>query len=316
MHVLFADTVHPFLKESLSDKGFIIQEAYNLSKEACADFFQTKVGGIVLRGRFNLDEQWLKQAKGLQFIARYGSGMEHIDTEFAASRGIQCLSAPEGNRDALGDHCLGMLLMLLNRLQIVNLEVRQGLWKREENRGIELGSLTVGIIGYGNMGSAFGKRLIGFDSEVLVYDPYQKISHFPGAFFSQVGMDEIFERADVVSFHVPLNDETTGLVNPDYLARFNKPIILMNASRGPVVQTSALLAAMEKGIVRGACLDVLDFEESNFESLQSWIENPDWQKLIARENIILSPHIAGWSHQSNLKMAQILLKKILDVTKK
>jgi D-3-phosphoglycerate dehydrogenase len=316
MHVLFIDTVHPFLKESLSKNGYVIHEGYDLTLEECADFFLSHEGGLVIRGRFNLDRQWLLSARGLKFIARFGSGMEHIDLACASTLGIHCLSSPEGNRDALGDHCLGMLLMLLNKLHLVNEDVRNGIWQREENRGTELGSLKVAIIGYGNMGSAFAKRLSGFDCEVLVHDPNKTDLSFPSSFFRQVLMDEIFEKADVVSYHVPLNEETLGLVNRDYLMRFKNPIILINSSRGPVVQTSALLDGFSCGIIRGACLDVLDFEESNFESLQTLNKNPDWQQLIARNDVVLSPHIAGWSHQSNLKMAQILLKKILALPQK
>jgi D-3-phosphoglycerate dehydrogenase / 2-oxoglutarate reductase len=313
MHVLFIDTVHPFLSSSLANCGFSITEGYEFSKAQCAEFFKLREGGVVIRGKFSLDRLWLEAATGLKFIARFGSGMEHIDTNFAAKKGINCLSSPEGNRDALGDHATGMLLMLLNKLNSVNDDVRKGLWQREENRGTELNALTVGIIGYGNMGSVFAKRLSGFDCEVMVYDPYKKIESFPSPFFSQVGLETIFQRADVVSFHVPLNEETKGLCDEYFLNRFKKTIIILNTSRGPVVESKALLNAMDQGKVMGACLDVLDFEESNFEAVYSWREDKDWQRLIARKEVILSPHIAGWSHQSNEKMAKILLNKICDL---
>lgn len=310
MHVLFIDTVHPSLALELSKTGFSIVEGFHLNKTQCADFFREHSGGVVIRGRFSLDKEWLEAASGLKFIARFGSGMEHIDTSFAKERGIVCLSSPEGNRDALGDHAIGMLLMLLNKLQIVNTEVRSNIWQREENRGVELNALTVGIIGYGNMGSAFAQRLIGFNCRVLVFDPYLNIEKFPSDLYRQVRLSELQQHADIVSFHVPLNENTKGYGNEAFLMGFEKKLIVINTSRGPVVETNALLNAMDRGKVWGACLDVLDFEESNFESMKSWKDSNDWQRLVSKREIILSPHIAGWSLQSNEKMAAILSDKI------
>ena len=310
MHVLFIDTVHPSLAGELKAMGFQVAEGYGLSKKECSDFFRTKEGGVVIRGKFNLDREWIEAAEGLKFIARFGSGMEHIDTAYAKEKGIACLSSPEGNRDALGDHTLGMLLMLLNHLQTVNEEVRAGIWKREENRGTELNALVVGLIGYGNMGSAFAKRLLGFDCEVLVYDPFIRVENFPSSHYKQVSLEELQKKADIVSFHVPLNESTRSYANKKFLYGFEKNIIVINTSRGPVVETAALLDAMEENKVRGACLDVLDFEEENFETVKSWSEDKNWLRLISKKEIILSPHIAGWSHQSNEKMAVMLSQKI------
>jgi len=310
MHVLFADTVHSSLSEKLRSKGCLVVDGCHYSREDCADFFQSKVGGIIIRGRFNIDKTWIDLAKGLQFIARFGSGMEHIDVAYATQKGVKCFSSAEGNKDALGDHALGMLLMLLNKLHIVNNEVREGKWEREGNRGVELNSLTLGIIGYGNMGSSFAKRLLGFDCQVLVYDPYKHITQFPSGKYSQVPLEILFEKADVISVHVPLNTETKGMIDSDFFASCKSKIIVINTSRGPVLRTSDLLVAMDQGKVIGACLDVLDFEEENFESINALKKNDVWQNLIRRSNVILSPHIAGWSVQSNKKMADILFEKI------
>jgi D-3-phosphoglycerate dehydrogenase len=233
--------------------------------------------------------------------------MENIDEEFATSKGIACLNAPEGNRQAVAEHALGMLLSLFNTLNTADLEVRQGLWKREENRGIELNGKTVGIIGYGHNGSAFADVLGGFGVKLLAYDKY-KSNYSEKAIESD--MQTIFNEADILSLHIPLTDETHHLVNDEFIQRFKKPFYLINTSRGQCVKTVDLLDAMQDGKVLGACLDVLEDEKTSFEKLENSV---DFQRLIQSKKVILSPHVAGWTKESKLKLAQVLLEKIKSI---
>ena len=301
--VLFVDTVHPMLWEELEKEGFHCIEAYSLSKEE-VKAISSDTYGIVIRSRFKIDAPFLDACQELRFIARAGSGMENIDEEFATSKGIACLNAPEGNRQAVAEHALGMLLSLFNTLNTADLEVRQGLWKREENRGIELNGKTVGIIGYGHNGSAFADVLSGFGVKLLAYDKY-KSNYSEKAIESD--MQTIFNEADILSLHIPLTDETHHLVNDEFIQRFKKPFYLINTSRGQCVKTVDLLDAMQDGKVLGACLDVLEDEKTSFEKLENSV---DFQRLIQSKKVILSPHVAGWTKESKLKLAQVLLQKI------
>ena len=301
--VLFVDTVHPMLWEELEKEGFHCIEAYGLSKEE-VKAISSDTYGIVIRSRFKIDAPFLDACQELRFIARAGSGMENIDEEFATSKGIACLNAPEGNRQAVAEHALGMLLSLFNTLNTADLEVRQGLWKREENRGIELNGKTVGIIGYGHNGSAFADVLSGFGVKLLAYDKY-KSNYSEKAIESD--MQTIFNEADILSLHIPLTDETHHLVNDEFIQRFKKPFYLINTSRGQCVKTVDLLDAMQDGKVLGACLDVLEDEKTSFEKLENSV---DFQRLIQSKKVILSPHVAGWTKESKLKLAQVLLQKI------
>lgn len=301
--VLFVDTVHPMLWEELEKEGFHCIEAYGLSKEE-VKAISSDTYGIVIRSRFKIDAPFLDACQELRFIARAGSGMENIDEEFATSKGIACLNAPEGNRQAVAEHALGMLLSLFNTLNTADLEVRQGLWKREENRGIELNGKTVGIIGYGHNGSAFADVLGGFGVKLLAYDKY-KSNYSEKAIESD--MQTIFNEADILSLHIPLTDETHHLVNDEFIQRFKKPFYLINTSRGQCVKTVDLLDAMQDGKVLGACLDVLEDEKTSFEKLENSV---DFQRLIQSKKVILSPHVAGWTKESKLKLAQVLLQKI------
>jgi D-3-phosphoglycerate dehydrogenase len=304
--VLFVDTVHPMLWEELEKEGFHCIEAYGLSKEE-VKAISSDTYGIVIRSRFKIDAPFLDACQELRFIARAGSGMENIDEEFATSKGIACLNAPEGNRQAVAEHALGMLLSLFNTLNTADLEVRQGLWKREENRGIELNGKTVGIIGYGHNGSAFADVLGGFGVKLLVYDKY-KSNYSEKAIESD--MQTIFNEADILSLHIPLTDETHHLVNDEFIQRFKKPFYLINTSRGQCVKTVDLLDAMQDGKVLGACLDVLEDEKTSFEKLENSV---DFQRLIQSKKVILSPHVAGWTKESKLKLAQVLLEKIKSI---
>ncbi len=249
------------------------------------------------------------------FIARIGAGMEHIDVAYAESKGIKCLSSPEGNRNAVAEHALGMLLTLLNNISKANNEVKDGQWLREPNRGTELKGKTIGIYGYGNTGSAFAKVLMGFDVKTLAYDKYKK--NFGNEFAEESLPEEIFSEADVLSLHLPLTDETKYLVDNSFLSRFQKNIYLINTSRGQIVKTDDLVKNLKSGKVSGACLDVLEYEETSFEGIKSLLLTPqslinaDWKYLTESRNIILTPHIAGWSFESSEKMARILAEKII-----
>jgi D-3-phosphoglycerate dehydrogenase len=251
-------------------------------------------------------------ARNLKFIARVGAGMENIDVGYAASKNISCLHAPEGNRTAVAEQALGMLLGLMNNLFRANAEVRQGIWLREENRGYELEGKTVGIIGYGNMGGAFAQRLSGFNCRVLGYDKYKK--GFGTALISEVGLEEIFSNADVVSLHLPLTPETKYFAAFEFFCRFRKPIWFINTARGQCLKTVDLVRAMREGIVRGACLDVLEYETSSFETIGRGLEGDDlwaWNYLTTSDKVVFSPHIAGWTNESNQKMAEVLVDKIV-----
>lgn len=302
--VLFIDTVHPILWEELENNGFHCIEAYDLSKEE-VKAKNSDVYGIVVRSRFKIDADFLDAFNELQFIARAGSGMENIDEEYAKSKGISCLNAPEGNRQAVAEHAIGMLLSLFNKLNVSDSEVRQYLWKREENRGLEIEGKTIGIIGYGNNGKAFAKVLQGFNCKVLAYDKY--LSNFDDDYCTECSMENIFEKADILSLHIPLSKETHYLVNSSFLNQFKKPIYLINTSRGQCVNTSNLLNAIENGKVLGACLDVLEYEKTSFEKLE---KSEDFQRLIQSKKVILSPHVAGWTKESQLKISKVLAEKI------
>ncbi|HEY9115209.1 MAG TPA: NAD(P)-dependent oxidoreductase, partial [Bacteroidales bacterium] len=267
--------------------------------------------GIIIRSKIKIDQNFIDKGRNLKFIARVGAGMENIAFDYAALKGIKCLNAPEGNRDAVGEHAIGMLLSLLNRLNIVDDEVRKGVWLREENRGVELGGKTIGIIGYGNTGGAFARKAKGFDVKILAYDKYK--FDFSDAFVSEATMEDLYEQCDIISFHIPLTDETTFLCDKDFLKKFKKNIYLINTSRGKVVKTADLLEFMETGKVKGACLDVLEFEKSSFEGIGNEHIPSELKKLFRLKNVILSPHIAGWTHESNLKMAMTIYEKITSL---
>jgi D-3-phosphoglycerate dehydrogenase len=311
MRVLFIDTIHPYLWDTLTSDGNECVDVTSLSKQQVMDQL-SGVHGLVIRSRFLLDKEFLDKAVDLRFIARSGAGMENIDVAYATTKGIHCLNSPEGNRDAVAEHALGMLLMLFNNLSRTDREVRNGLWSRELNRGVELSGKTVGIIGYGNMGAAFAKRLTGFDCEVLAYDPY--LEKLPNNFAKKVELEELFSKADVVSLHSPLTDETEYLVDLKFLQSFEKSIWLINTARGKCLRIADLVSALKSGKVRGACLDVLEFEDLSFEKFDirnsTFSESDDWKYLIKSDKVVFSPHIAGWTTESHLKLSSVLYEKI------
>lgn len=309
MKIAFLDTVHPILQEGLHAAG-----------HSCSDFSTSSIidietsiatyDGIVIRSRFPLDEKFLSLAKKLKFIARSGAGLENIDQEFCIENNIQLFAAPEGNRNAVAEHALGMLLSLFNKLNTGDIEVRSGKWDREGNRGVELDGKVVGIIGFGNNGSSFAQKLTGFDVEILAYDKYKK--GFGTQEVVETSLEVILERADVVSLHIPQNAETIGLINSSFIEKMKKSFYLINLSRGKIVSTSDLLAAIESGKVLGACLDVLEYETTSFEDMFGAENLPEgFKKILESKKVILSPHVGGWTQESYYKLSKVLLDKIL-----
>ena len=305
MKILQLDKNHPLISEQLTAKGFVVEEdhssTYDEVLEKIIDY-----QGIIIRSRIPLDKNFLTKASHLKFIARVGAGMENIDIETAEKFGIKLINSPEGNRDSVAEHVVGMLLILMNRLFIASNEVKNGIWKREENRGDELLGKTFGIIGYGNMGKATAKRLSGFGVEVIFHDILPNLSD---EFATQVSLEELQKRADVLSLHIPLTEETHYLVDEDFISKMDKNFYFINTARGKNLKTKALVEAIESGKVLGACLDVLEYEKSSFENLE--IENQDLKYLLDSEKVIVTPHIGGWTHQSKEKLAQVIVDKIL-----
>ncbi len=309
MKVVFLDTVHPILEQRLTEKGFTCIDATQISREEILPLLK-EAEGIVIRSRFSMDARFLENAPQLKFIARSGAGMENIDEEYCAKRQITLLNAPEGNRNAVAEHALGMLLALFNKLISADADVRKGNWNRETHRGIELDGKTVGIIGFGNNGSAFAKKLRGFDVNVLAYDKYKH--GFGNQFIKESSLEEIFEKADVVSFHIPQNEETLFMANDAFFSEFKKSIYLINLSRGKIVQTSALVKALKNEKVLGACLDVLEYEKSSFESFFEQELPADFNYILTSDKTILSPHVGGWTDESYFKLSDVLADKILQ----
>jgi len=308
MKVVFLDTVHPILNEELTANGYNCIDASAKSMEQCVDLLKDAIG-IVIRSRFSLDKNILDHCKNLKFIARSGAGMENIDIDYCNSRNITLYNAPEGNRNAVAEHALGMLLSLFNNLNKGDSEIRNGTWDREGNRGIELDGKTIGIIGYGNNGSAFIKKLSGFDVEILVYDKYK--SGFSNNQIKEVPLSEIQEKATVLSFHIPQNEETIYFGNSSFFDGFLNNFYLINLSRGKIIKTADLVAAIKSTKILGACLDVLEYEKSSFESFFEQEITPDFEYLLQSEKVILSPHVGGWTKESYYKLSKVLSDKIL-----
>ena len=308
MKVVFLDTVHPILEQRLTSHGFECVDATALSREECERIISDAFG-IVVRSRFPMDASFLSAAPALKFIARSGAGMENIDEEYAKQHAITLFNAPEGNCNAVAEHALGMLLSLFNRLTLADQEVRSGKWDREGNRGVELDGKTVGIIGYGNNGRAFAKKLRGFDVHVLAYDKY--VHGFGDEHVQEVSMEEIYAQADVLSFHIPQNEETLFMANQAFFDRFGRPIYLINLSRGKIVETSALVKGLKSTRILGACLDVLEYEKASFESFFEQEIPEDFHFLLQSDKVILSPHVGGWTHESYFKLSNVLADKIL-----
>ena len=308
--ILFIDSNHPRLHEMLMQQGFQCDLFYDKPADELKKLIPA-YDGIVLRSKFKITSAIIDSAPNLKCIARVGAGMENIDVAYAEKKGIACVNSPEGNRDAVAEQALGMLLTLFNNIIKANVEVRNGKWLREENRGIELCGKTIGVIGYGNMGAAFAKRLQGFGVKILVYDKYK--TNFGNEFVKESTLEEIFEQADVLSLHTPLTDETHYLINDAFIKQFKKNIYIINTARGKCLNTSDLVANLESGKVLGACLDVLEYEAVSFEGIDSNEIPATLQYLFASDKVILTPHIAGWTKESNIKLAEFLAEKIIAV---
>lgn len=305
MKVLLLDKNHPLITEQLLAKNFILEEDFTSSYDEVCDKIEN-YEGIIIRSRIPLDKSFLEKGRNLKFIARVGAGMENIDIPVAERLGIQLINSPEGNRDSVAEHVVGMLLILMNRLFIASQEVKNGIWLREENRGDELLGKTVGLIGYGNMGKATAKRFSGFGCKVIFHDILPGLSD---EYASQVSLDELKASADIVSLHIPLTPETHYLVNEKFISEMKKDFYFVNTARGKNVETKYLVEALKSGKMKGACLDVLEYEKSSFENLET--ENEDLKYLLESDKAIITPHIAGWTHQSKEKLAQVIVDKII-----
>ncbi len=311
--ILLADSNHPVLHETLQAAGLHCDLFWDKSAEELKALLP-EYDGLVLRSKFKITKEIIDSTKKMKCIGRAGAGMENIDVSYAESKGIKCVSAPEGNRDAVAEHTMGMLLMLFNNLKRVDTEVRNGIWLRAENRGVELLGKTIGIIGYGNMGSAFAQRLQSFGCKVLVYDKYKK--GFGNTSIIESTLEQLQSECDIVSLHTPLTEETNYLMNADFINKFKKNIFILNTARGKCLNTSDLVSALESGKVLGACLDVLEYESISFENLDSTKLPAPMQYLIKSDKVVLSPHIAGWTHESNYRISKIIAEKMIAVLKK
>ncbi|WP_046744002.1 2-hydroxyacid dehydrogenase [Kordia zhangzhouensis] len=306
MNILHLDENHPLLINQLNALGHSNFEDYTSSREEIMEIIH-KYDGFIIRSRFKIDAEFLSKATQLKFIGRVGAGLENIDIEYAVKQGIQLISAPEGNRNAVGEHALGMLLSLLNKLNKADNEVRKGLWLREANRGVELDGQTVGIIGYGNMGKAFAKKLRGFDVNVLCYDLKENVSDENA---TQVSLKELQEQATVLSLHTPQTPLTLNMINKDFIEKFYHDFWFINTARGKSVVTQDLVEALKSGKILGAGLDVLEYEKSSFENLFQDGHLPEaFQYLIEAKNVLLTPHVAGWTKESKEKLSQTIVDK-------
>ena len=305
MKILLLDKNHPLITDQLTVKGFTFVEDFSSSY----DEILNKVAdydGIIIRSRIPLDQNFLEHATNLKFIARVGAGMENIDVDFAKKAGITLISSPEGNRDAVAEQVLGTLLILMNRLFISSQEVKNGIWKREENRGDEMLGKTVGLIGYGNMGKAAARRFSGFGCKVIFHDI---LSDIGDEFGTQVSLETLKKETDILSLHLPITKETHYLIDEKFISEMNKDFYFVNTARGKNVNTKDLVTAIKVGKVKGAALDVLEFEKASFEKLDS--NNEDLQFLLDSEKVIVTPHIAGWTIQSKEKLTQVIVDKIV-----
>lgn len=310
MKVLFIDTAHEILQSRLEKMGYTCDYFSDYTYEDYCNCI-ANYEGVIIRSKIKLDENILNKAKNLQFIGRVGAGMENIDVDQARSLGIACLNSPEGNRDAVAEQAVGMILALRNHLIKVNTEVRKGIWLRAENRGFELKGKTIAIIGYGNMGKAFAQRLSGFDMNVIAYDKY--LQNYSNNYAKEARLEDVHETADIISYHVPLTSETRYMFCEEWINKMKKPFYLINTARGPVVNTKDLLAAIEKKQVLGAALDVLEFEGTSFEELNNENLPKEFSQLLDSDKVLLSPHIAGWTVESHFKLSSVIADKVEEL---
>ncbi|MFN3917403.1 MAG: NAD(P)-dependent oxidoreductase [Flavobacteriales bacterium] len=307
MRVLVIDKLDETLEKQFVNHGWIV-ETDTTSPRAIIEKKLPLFDGVIVRSRFPIDAAFIDKGVNLKFIGRPGAGLENIDTAYCEKKDVLCFRSPEGNCDALGEHTLGMLLALLNKFRQADNQVRQGIWDRKSNRGTELGRKTVGIIGYGYMGAAFARRLTGFGVHVLAYDKYK--SGFGDEYVKEATLEQIQEKADIVSVHTPLTPETEGMVNLAFYKNFKKSIVIINTARGGILKLDDLVEAMQSNLVWGACLDVLEYENSSF-GLTLDTHQKTWDYLRQSDKIILTPHVAGITHEGEYKMAYFLAEKIL-----
>ncbi len=302
--ILVLDKGHAILEEKLLEAGFEIDFQPTISREELLDVI-ANYQALIVRSKLLIDKEVIDRAENLKVIGRIGAGMDAIDVDYAEKKGIACINSPEGNRDAVGEHCLGLLLSLFNKICISDMQVRKGLWLREDNRGLEIKGKTIGIIGYGNMGRSFAQRLSGFDCRVIAYDKYK--TNFSDEYAKEVSLSTLFDESDILSLHTPLTEETRFMINKDFIQQFKKPFYLLNTSRGKVVNTKDLIEALNEGKILGAGLDVLEYEAFSNELQNTPSELHD---LFSRNNVVLTPHVAGWSVESNYKLSYFLAEKI------
>ena len=303
MNILIVDDIHEILLQKLDKAGISYSYQPDFTREQAEEQI-LNFDGLIIRSKFQVDKEFIDINPNLKMIGRAGAGMDNIDEAYAASKGIFLIPANEGNRDAVGEHMIGMLLSLMNNLNRGDREVRAGQWNREENRGYELKGRTVALIGYGHNGQAMAKKLSGFDVNVIAYDKYK--TGFSDQYATEVSMEEVVRRADVLSFHIPLTRETKGMVDDEYLFHFRKPIFFLMGARGGIVNVPAVIKKLDEGKIIAAAFDVLPVEKFPALGEQSWYQN-----LIERDNVLLSPHVAGWTFESYYKLSDVLADKII-----
>jgi D-3-phosphoglycerate dehydrogenase len=312
MKVLVIHKAHSIINEVFNANGFSVDNKYNLSKEEIINILPL-YDVLIVRSALKVDKEIIAAGTNLKAIGRLGAGLENIDITYANTKEIKVVNSPEGNRSAVGEQAVGMLLMLMNNLIKADAEVRKGIWKREENRGLEIEGKTIGIIGYGNMGGSFARKISGFGAKVIAYDKYKV--NYGDKYATEVSLKDIFENADIVSLHTPLQDDTFHMVDTQFINSFAKPIFIINTSRGQVVKTEDLVSGLQNKKIKGACLDVLEFEGMSFESINSVDKSDVFNYLKESSNVVLSPHIAGWTIESEIKLAEILATKIVEILK-
>jgi D-3-phosphoglycerate dehydrogenase len=301
-NILIVDDIHPIFIEKAEALGYTCDYQPTIKATEALEIIDN-YAGLVIRSKFNVDRKVIDLATNLRFVCRAGAGMDNIDEAYAEEKGIKLINAPEGNMDAVGEHAVGLLLALMNNFRNSNLQIRDGIWDREGNRGYELKGRTVGIIGYGFMGKSFAKKLSGFEVNVIAYDKYK--TGFSDQYAREVSMEEIVKHSDVLSLHIPLTAETDGLVNEEYLFHFKKPIFFINTSRGKTAKVRAVLDAVKTGKILGAGLDVLEVEKFPTLAEQEWFDD-----LKSLGRILLTPHIAGWTFDSYRKISEVMAEKL------
>ncbi|MEY4539336.1 MAG: hypothetical protein RLZZ306_1093 [Bacteroidota bacterium] len=304
--ILIADDLHENIFPMLSELGFEVNYQPDITRSEILEIIKD-YEGLIIRSKTRVDKEFLSHCNKLEFIGRAGAGLDLIDLEEVSLRNIKVFAANEGNSVAVAEHTMGMILMLFNKLNHADSEVRQSIWEREKNRGVELAGMTIGIIGYGNMGIALAQRLMGFEVKVLAYDKIEKKAYEYGLYSEKATMNDIFEDADLVTIHVPLTDETHMMINDSFIQKFKKNIFIVNTSRGEVASTDSILKGLQSGKLRGACLDVLENEKLSTLTPE---QEEVYSQLFKLKNVILTPHIAGWTVESYRKINEVLIEKI------